>query len=117
VLSWGEAFEEIQHGATELMQSAVGELHLGLDTDGTRDAESLGVLGQITEERGLARARLTAKHEGSALTGANVGQEPVERLALRLPPQKSYVTVSPVEGPPSGATLYLLSATVSGSEY
>jgi hypothetical protein len=99
------------------MQPAVGELHLGLDADGTRYAESLRVLGQITEERGLARARLTAKHEGSALTGANVGQEPVKRLALRLPPQKSYVTVSPVEGPPSGATLYLLSATISGSEY
>jgi hypothetical protein len=99
------------------MQPAIGELHLGLDPDGTRDAESLRVLGQISEERGLAHARLTAKHEGSALAGANVGQDSVKRIALRLPPQKSYVTLSPVEGAPSGATLYLLSATVSGSEY
>jgi hypothetical protein len=47
------------------------------------------MLGQIIEERGLAHARLTAEHDDSALTGANVGQELVKRNALRLPPQES----------------------------
>jgi hypothetical protein len=54
-------------------------------------------VGQISEERGLTRARLTAEHDGSALTGANVGQELVKRRALRLPPQESYGTVSPMQ--------------------
>jgi hypothetical protein len=100
VLSWGEAIDEVEHRRTELMQPAVGELHLGLDADGIRDTESLGVRGQITEERGLARAWLTTEHDGSALTGANVGQELVEHLTLRLPPQESYGTVSPMQETP-----------------
>ena len=62
-----------------------------------RDAEPLGMLGQIAEQRRLAYARLTAEHDGSALTGANVGQELVKRRALRLPPQESYGTVSPMQ--------------------
>jgi hypothetical protein len=81
-----------------------------------RDAKPLGMLGQIAEQGRLSHARLTAEHDSSALTGANVGQELVKRTALRLPPQESNGTVSPMEGVLYCATLYLPGATSSGSE-
>ncbi len=111
-MSWGQALYDIEHGPTQLMQPAVGELHLGLDANRTRDAATFGMLGQIIEERGLAHARLTAEHDDSALPGPSVGQELVERLALRLPPQESDRTVSPIEGAPFDATLLLLGVAV-----
>ena len=74
-LRGGQALDEGEHGHTELMQPAIGDLHLGLDADRTRGAEPLGVLGQIAEQRGLADARLTAEYDGSALTAADLGQE------------------------------------------
>ena len=99
MLPCGKALEEIQHRQTELMQSAVGELHLGFDADRACDAEPFRALREVGEQFGLAYARLSAEHEGVTLTGANLAQEPVKLLTLRLPSKESHGRLPRWKGP------------------
>jgi hypothetical protein len=61
------------------------------------DAEPFRALREVGEQFGLAYARLSAEHEGVTLTGANLAQEPVKLLTLRLP-SKSRMDVCPDGG-------------------
>ena len=50
----GQPVELIQHRSAELMEAAVGELHLRLDADGPGDAPAGDTVGQVAEQRALA---------------------------------------------------------------
>ena len=84
----GQPVEVIEHGRAELMEAAVGQLHLRLDADGRREVPVGDLVGQVAQQRALADARLTAQDGDSAPTGERVGQEPVERLALDAPSEE-----------------------------
>jgi hypothetical protein len=73
------------------------------------------VFHEVAEQRGLPGAGLPTEHDGPTLTGANVGQELVKRLALRLPAKESNGAISQMEDP-SNATLYLLWRFGAGAE-
>ena len=78
----GQPVEVIQHGSAELMEAAVGQLHLRLDADGSRDAPADDTVGQVAQQRALAHARLSPQHRDATLTGERAGQEAVERLTF-----------------------------------
>jgi hypothetical protein len=69
------------------MKAAIGQLHLGLDTDGRRDTPAGDTVGQVAQQRGLAHAGLPAQNRDPTSTGENIGQEPVDCLAFG-PPSK-----------------------------
>ena len=54
-------FELTQHRGADLVEPAVGELELGLDSDGARDAPAIEPVREVVEQRALADARLAAK--------------------------------------------------------
>jgi hypothetical protein len=60
------------------MKSAVGQLDLGLDTDGSCDAPAFGAFGHVIQQRALPNAGVASQHGDSAPTGERVSQEPVE---------------------------------------
>ena len=64
------------------MERAVRQLHLRLDTDGTRHRPAFNAAREVTQQRTLADARLASQHERSTLPGDHVGNEPVERVAF-----------------------------------
>ena len=78
----GQPVEVIQHRSAELMQAAVGQLHLRLDADGPRDVPAGRPAPTDSQQRALADARLTPQDDDSTLTGERIGQEPVKRFAL-----------------------------------
>ena len=78
----GQPVELIQHGSAELMEAAVGQLHLRLDADGPGDAPAGDTVGQVAEQRALAHTRLAPQHRDAALTAERVGQDAVERLTF-----------------------------------
>ena len=66
------------------MERGVGQLHLSLDPGGANDLEVVPELNREVEERGLARAGLSVKHQRPAVPGACVIQEALEHLSLSL---------------------------------
>ena len=84
-LRGGQPVEVIQHRPAELMEAAVGQLHLRLNTNGPRDVPAGDPLGQSNPAaRSCQRPPRPAATVTSAPTGERVGQEPVECLALAL---------------------------------
>ena len=81
-LRTGQAVEAIQHRRAELMEPAVGQLHLRLDAHGPRDVPARDPVGEVVQQGALADARLTPQDDDPAPAGERVGQEPVERFAL-----------------------------------
>ena len=79
-----ESVQVIEHGGAELVDAAVGQLDLRLDTDGPRNAPAADTDGQVAQQRALSHARLPAQDGDPAPTGERIGQEPVERLALGM---------------------------------
>ena len=77
--------EPIEHRRQQLMQPGEGQLHLRLDTDGTRHPKARRLLDQVLEQRRLAHARLAAHHQGPALARADRFDEVVEHLAFAAP--------------------------------
>ena len=61
-----QPIEVTEHGSAQLMQAAVGQFHLGLDSCGSRELEALDALGEVVEERTLAHAGIASEHEGPA---------------------------------------------------
>ena len=57
-----QPLEVIEHGRTELVQPAVGQLHLRLDADGPGDARRCSAVGDVFQQRALADAGLPAQH-------------------------------------------------------
>ena len=78
----GQPAELVQHRRTQLVQAGISQLHLRLDADGPRDMPVGDAVGQVTQQRALAHARLAPQYGDPALAGERIGQEPVERLAL-----------------------------------
>jgi hypothetical protein len=75
----------IQHRRAQLMQPREGQLHLRLHSHGPRYQAPCGPPGQVVKQCGLACARLTAHHQGPALTGAHASNEPVKDAAFAKP--------------------------------
>ena len=94
--------EVIEQREAELVQAAVGELHLGLDPRGPNvvGPGTFDVIGQVAEQRGLAHAGLATKHEHPTPALAHINQEAIKRLTLGLPPEESHERPLP---PPAGA--------------
>ena len=93
-LGGGQAVEVIQHRRAELVDAAVGELHLRLDANGRRDVPARDTLGYVVQQRALARAGFAAKDDNSAPTGERVGQDPVKCLALGTTSEKPHRAAS-----------------------
>jgi hypothetical protein len=81
-LRFGQHVEAIQHRSAELMETAVGHLHLRLDADGCEDVPAGDLLRYITQQRALADARLTPQNDDLTATGERIAEKPVELLAL-----------------------------------
>ena len=65
----GSRSRSIEHRRAELMQPAVGELHLGLDADRPRDVPAGDAVGQVAQQGALADARLAPQDDDAAPTG------------------------------------------------
>ena len=68
----------VQHGRAQLVQPSEGQLHLRLYARRAHDPAAGGPPGQEIQQRGLTHARLTPHHQGPALAGAHVSDEPVK---------------------------------------
>ena len=85
-LRTGQPVEVIEHRHAELMQPAVGQLHLRLDARRRRDVPALDPIGHVAQQGALADAGLTAHDNDAAPAGARVRQQPVEHShSLRRP--------------------------------
>jgi hypothetical protein len=96
-----ETLEAVQHRRAQLVHPGEGELHLRLDTHSTRHPAARGVLHQVVQQRRLAHARVTAHHQGPALTGANRVEEPVQHVAFAAPTRQRPGGAWPAGGTPS----------------
>jgi hypothetical protein len=74
--------EVVQHGRAELVESGVGQLHLRLDADGSRNMPASDLAGQVAQQRTLARPSLAPQDDDPAPAGEHVAHQPVERLTL-----------------------------------
>jgi hypothetical protein len=83
-----KAIGEVEHRSAQLMKSGERQLHLGLDTGRTGDDASVGVPGEVVEQRGLADPGLAADEQHLALSGAEVGNESPQSSKLRTPATK-----------------------------
>ena len=54
----GQAIDSIHHRRAELMEPAVGQLHLGLDADSPGDVPARHSVGYVVEQSALPHARL-----------------------------------------------------------
>jgi hypothetical protein len=89
-LRHGESLDVPEHRAAQLMQAAVGELHLRLDAGGTGHVPPLSPGHDVLEEGGLADARLATEHDGPAATVECIGHQLIECLAFGLTPEKGH---------------------------
>jgi hypothetical protein len=74
--------EPVEHVRGHRLQTRERELHLGLDAGHAGDAASLRGRRQLLQEGRLADARLAAKDQHTALTGAYARDEPFQHVAL-----------------------------------
>ena len=106
--------DTIEHRAADLVEPAVGQLHLRLDADGRCDMPPGTAVRQVLEQRALANAGLAPENGHATLPGPGIGQQLVELLPLslpadelhRIPPPRSrlasWTTILPARGSPSG---------------
>src|SRR4029079_17339985 len=92
---WGRERERIQEGSQELVQSCVGELHLGLDTGQPHDMATGRVGCEVVEQRCLADPGLAANDEHLTVSRACAGDHGVEGPALTAPAVQRSDTVPP----------------------
>ena len=74
--------EVVQQRCTQLMQAAVGQLHLRLHACRGYDLPAGHPIGQVTQQGAFAYPRVAAQDEDAARTLEHVGHEPVERFAF-----------------------------------
>src|SRR4051812_5538868 len=72
----------LEERRTELVQAAVGKLHLRLDPEGAGEAPALGAAGQVAKQRALPCAGLTTQDDDTALAGKRLCQDLVERCTF-----------------------------------
>jgi hypothetical protein len=80
--------QAIQERRAQLLQTGVGEFHLGLDTGDLHHPAVRGSPGQVVQQRGLPDAGRTAHHQCAAVTVSGVGEKPVELLAFAASTQQ-----------------------------
>src|SRR5688572_22572678 len=92
-----------KHRRAELVEAAVGQFQVRLDTDGGRDVASGGAIGQVPQQSTLADARLAPQDGDTASTGERIGQKTIERVALPGTPEKPRgpTAILARRGPPS----------------
>jgi hypothetical protein len=78
----GEPVEVVQQGRAQLVETAVGQLHLRLHANGPGDLPAGDPVGQVAQQGALAHPRLPAQDGDAALPGEDVGHELVERCTL-----------------------------------
>ena len=78
----------IQHRRAQLMQPRERQLQFRLHARGPRYQAPRGPPDQVVKQRGLAHAGLTAYHQGPALTGPHVSDEPVKYGPFAEPARK-----------------------------
>ena len=74
--------EIVEERHAQLVETAVRNLHLRLDSRDTGHPAAGRVLHHVLEQRRLADPSLAAQDEGAARSGARRHDEPVQRLAL-----------------------------------
>ena len=82
--------EAIQHRRAELVETAVGELHLRFHTHRFRGAPPDGAIRDIVQQRGLPRPGLASEHDHAAAAAGHICQDPVECLALAPTSEKPW---------------------------
>ena len=82
----GSRLLRIQQRQTQLVQTSEGQLHLGLDARCPGDAASLGLVGQVVEQSGLADAGLATNDEDLAVAGTHAGSDVVQASTFRSAP-------------------------------
>jgi hypothetical protein len=66
------------------MNPSEGELHLGLDSGCPSHSVTIGVTGDVVEERRLADPRLAVEHKSPALPRSHGRGQLVENFALAV---------------------------------
>ena len=84
----------VQHRRAQLMHASERELHLRLHAGRPNDATPGTGPRHVVHQRGLADPRLTPKDEHPALTGANVGQQPIQYLAFAAPANQAGLRIT-----------------------
>jgi hypothetical protein len=80
-----EHVEVIEHRRAQLMHPGERQLHLRLDTSGTRHQAARRMIGEVVQQRRLTHTRFAAHHLRPALTRADSLDQPVEHLAFASP--------------------------------
>jgi hypothetical protein len=81
----GKALDTIHERRAQLLQTRVGELHLGLDSGRSGDGAPRRVLRQILQQRTLANPGLPTQHQRPAQTPAHARYQLIQRRALAAP--------------------------------
>ena len=87
--------EPIQERLTQLVYSGEGQLHLGLHARRARHLESVGCLGEMIQQCGLADAGFAAQHQRPALPGPQGVDDPGEDRAFVAAPDQTAVRCQP----------------------
>jgi hypothetical protein len=88
----GQAVESIEEGTADLVQSGVGELHLGLSTGRPRNAVITSAGFEVVEQGRLADPGLASHDEHLALPGAGARDQTVEGGTLAMPAEQHGLT-------------------------
>ncbi len=92
-LGGGEAIDELQARAHELVHAGEGQLVLGLDADAAQHRHVARAVGGVLEQRGLADPRLAAQHERGTALAACALKERIEGGPLGLTPDEHLVAI------------------------
>ena len=92
-LGGGEAIDELQARAHELVHAGEGQLVLGLDADAAQHRHVARAVGGVLEQRGLADPRLAAQHERDTALAACAPKERIEGGPLGLTPDEHLVAI------------------------
>jgi hypothetical protein len=74
--------EVVQQRRAQLMEAAIGQVHLRLHAHGRHDPPAGNPLGQVAKQGALAHARFAAEDQDATRARVHVGHEPVERFTL-----------------------------------
>jgi hypothetical protein len=91
----GQAPDQLQQRAEQLVQGGEGQLGLGLDPAGPQHGHPVGPPGGMVEQRRLADAGLPAHHQHPAARPTGVGEQPFQDVALGAPAVKHHRDASP----------------------
>jgi hypothetical protein len=98
-LWWGEPVEPIQERSTQLVEPGEREPHLRLDSGRPGDATLRGLSRHVVQKRRLADAGVAPEHENMASTRPDLGEHPVQPIALAAAPEQGGpVGLTPVHG-------------------